>query len=106
MARFQDTRIGKGVMHFCSNSLCMYDAALAHDCQMLADLCLPLACYFNQLFYRSWLFTQQVEEFQACRVGESLAEICLQAIELFFSFLVHFWLLICRYSLILYHTRG
>src|SRR6266702_8340449 len=77
-------------MHFCSHSLGMHDATLAHNRQVLADLCLALTCCLDQVFYRARPFTQQREKFQACWVGESLAEICLQAIELFFSFLVHF----------------
>jgi hypothetical protein len=76
-------------MDFCPYALRMHDAALAHNGQVLADFSLALSCGLDKVFYRSWLFTQQGEEFQACRVGKSLAEVCLQSIELFFSFLVH-----------------
>src|SRR2546426_5199453 len=81
MASLQDTGVSKGVMDFCSYSLGFYNAPLAHNGQVLADLRLTLSCRFDKVFHRSWLFTQQGEEFQACRVGKSLAEVCLQSIQ-------------------------
>jgi hypothetical protein len=89
MAGLQDTGVGERVMDFCSYALGFYYAPLAHNGQVLADFRLALSCGLDKVFHRSWLFTKQVEEFQACRVGKSLAEVCLQSIELFFSFLVH-----------------
>jgi hypothetical protein len=76
-------------MDFCPYALGFYNAPLAHNGQVLADFRLALSSGLDKVFHRSWLFTQQGEEFQACRVGKSLAEVCLQSIELFFSFLVH-----------------
>jgi hypothetical protein len=89
MAGLQDTGVGERVMDFCSYALGFYYTPLAHNGQVLADFRLALSCGLDKVFHRSWLFTKQVEEFQACRVGKSLAEVCLQSIELFFSFLVH-----------------
>jgi hypothetical protein len=89
MAGLQDTGVGERVMDFCSYALGFYYAPLAHNGQVLADFRLALSCCLDKVFHRSWHFTKQVEEFQACRVGKSLAEVCLQSIELFFSFLVH-----------------
>src|SRR6266702_189120 len=89
MTSFQETWVGKGVMHFCSCSLGMYHAQHSHDCQVLADLRLTLSRCFDQVFHRTRPFTQQYEEFQARWIGECLAQICLQSIELFFPLLFH-----------------
>ena len=54
------------------------------DGQVLGGVGQAQACFFGKGFHRSWPLAQEVQQFQTMRIGQRIADLGEQFIELFF----------------------